>query len=227
MNIDLLIDELAILASKFRGSSAAERPPIVSEYNVTLRKLLASGWTDGLDPDCELPDELMDSGYLISRDHRPDQPSTLLRATLRDYDALLVSVRSIGQKAYAAIPRQVYCRRFEGPQSYESGNLSFIGGSSAWGNKQLADDETAVVFLRYSGGVYRQKPWQGHFTQQVINGDLCAIANFHLLDTRAVPWKPNYLREAAFFPEAGVQSKVALPYDMFERHLLDEIAMLA
>lgn len=57
---------LSCLAMEFRGSAAdsAKRTKIVHAYNSILELLIAFGWSDGLDPDTELPDELISEDYL-------------------------------------------------------------------------------------------------------------------------------------------------------------------
>jgi hypothetical protein len=170
---------------------------------------------------------LIDEVYLARRTRLPDEPPVLLRQTVRDYDALLMSVQFVESQAHRGKILRTYSRRFEGSRPYDSKDFSFVGAGAAWGNKTLIDGETAIIFVRFGSGSYYQKPWQRHFTQRVIDGAMCAVANWHLLESRAGLWKPDWLREAAFFPDESLQSKVALPYDLFEKHLLDEIGLLA
>jgi hypothetical protein len=154
--------------------------------------------------------------------------SPLLREKVSRCDAVLMTARSLGQQQYIGTVEEVYSRRFEGPARYDAGPLSFVGSTSAWGNVPLADGERALVFINYlpHSGRYYQDHWHGHFSLLERAGQLSAVANWHLLLPEQQSWGPAYLREAAFLLDENKPGKVAMPFALLEKHLLDELGKL-
>jgi hypothetical protein len=155
------------------------------------------------------------------------EPFILLREKVRQYDALLMTVKDEGAQQYTGYIHQVYARRFDRSHQYDAGTISFVGSAGNWGNITLKDREKALVFITYLTGSerYYQGYHQSHFTVTEHQGTLCAIANWQLLREHST-WEPKYLREAAFLLDPTRQWQVAMPYSLLERHLYEELARL-
>lgn len=153
------------------------------------------------------------------------QLNQLLRDKVAQGDAILMTVSYLGQQRFVGRVEKVYSRRFEGPVKYDAGPLSFVGSTSAWGNRPLADGERALVFISYLAHSerYYQDHWHGHFSVVSIDGALYAVANWHLLQSEAPTWGPAYLRESAFLLDSDKPWQVAMPYALLERHLAEEL----
>lgn len=151
----------------------------------------------------------------------------LLREKLTRCDPVLMTVQALGQQQYVGVVEKVYSRRFEGPSAYDSGPLHFVGSTGSWGNQTLANGERALVFLSYlhHSSRYYQSHWQGHFSVLAKEGNLLAVANWRLLDASARPWGPAYLRDSAFLLDEEQAWRVAMPFSLLERHLIEEIEL--
>jgi len=156
------------------------------------------------------------------------EPIGLLRDKISRCDAVLMTVTALGQQQYSGKVEKVYSRRFEGPGGYDVPRLPFIGSTSSWGNQGLVNGERALVFIGYSTSTkrYYQEHWQGHFSVVAIENQLFAIANWHLLKSGGRTWGPGYLRDSAFLPDKEKPGRVAMPYALLERHLLEELGDL-
>jgi hypothetical protein len=155
------------------------------------------------------------------------EPYILLREKVRQNDALLMTVKYEGAQQYTGYIHQVYSRRFEQSNQYDSEIISFVGAPNHWGATILKDGEKALVFVKYLTGSerYYQHHWQSHFTVVDHNGTLCAIANWQLLQEHST-WEPQYLRESAFLLDPSRLWQVTMPYSLIERHLYEELAHL-
>lgn len=60
------LDALTCLAMEFRSTAtdSPKRSKLVQTYNSVLELLMAIGWSDGLEPDSELPDEVISQEYI-------------------------------------------------------------------------------------------------------------------------------------------------------------------
>lgn len=60
------LDALTCLAMEFRSTAtySSKRSKLVQTYNSVLELLMAFGWSDGLEPDSELPDEVISQEYI-------------------------------------------------------------------------------------------------------------------------------------------------------------------
>lgn len=152
----------------------------------------------------------------------------LLREKLRRCDALVLVARKTGPQQYTGEVERVYSRRFQGPNPYD-GSFSFVGTPDHWGSKTLDDGERALVFVSYLSNSqrYYQLHWRGHFSLCDIAGTLHAVAHWRLLDEGdRGRWGPDYLRDSAFLADAAKPWQVALPFNLLERHLLEEIEQI-
>lgn len=158
---------------------------------------------------------------MVATDH-----PLLLRKVCRSHDALIMCVTDNGQQQYTGKLQRVYSRRFEGPQKYDLGVLQFVGAPGSWGNITLKDGELALVFICYlpHSQRYYQHHWHGHFTLFEINRQLHAIANWPLLQNGYSSWGPEYLRRSAFIPDLTKPWQVAMPFDLLETHLIEELS---
>ena len=154
--------------------------------------------------------------------------ASLLRAKLREHDAVLMTVAYKGAQTYTGHVQKVYSRRFEGPSAYDAGPLEFAGAPGTFGDVTLKDGETALVFLRFisKSARYYQAPWHGHFSVVHRDGALLAIANWALLDARGSEWGPDYLRKGAFMVDPEKPWRVAMPFALLEQHLTEELELL-
>jgi hypothetical protein len=222
------ITTLSDLAAAYRSSPQDRRPAIIREYNAVLDALLELGWTEGLDPYDELPDQHLCKRYLeVTRSDLVFTNRQLLRESVNTHDPLMMSVKYLGNQAYVGEVRHVYARRFQGPQPYESGPLFFVGSAGAWGNQTLVDGELALVFITYLKGSskYYQEYWRGHLSIENFNDVPYAVANRNLTDGKNGAWGPEYLRCEAF--SLGTPGRTALPLTLVERHIAEEIAYFA
>lgn len=149
----------------------------------------------------------------------------LLRDKISRSDAVLMTVKALGQQKYVGTVEKVYSRRFEGPNPYDSGPLSFVGSTGSWGNQPLRDGERALVFMGYItySQRYYQEHWQGHFSVIAEDSELLAVANWHLLSPEVKAWGPDYLRKSAFLLDNDKPGHVAMPFNLLERHLIEEL----
>lgn len=222
------LEVLRDLAVAYRSSPHDRRPAIVREYNLVLDALLDMGWTEGLDPYDELPDQHLSKRYLEAT--HSDLVFTnrqLLRESVSSSDPLMMSVKYLGNQAYVGEVRHVYARRFQGPQPYESGPLFFVGSGGAWGNQTLNDGELALVFLTYlkDSSKYYQQYWRGHLSIENFNNVPYAVANWNLMEGTSGAWGPEYLRSQAF--SLDTPGRTALPLTLVERHIADELVYAA
>lgn len=152
--------------------------------------------------------------------------SALLRKRIRHADPILMRVKHIGAGVFSADVDKIYSRRFEGAIPYESTKFTFSAASNAWGNVGLSDGEFALVFVsRFSSdSKYHEFSWHGHFTVIREATHLLAIANWHLLDEKSSGvWGPEYLRESAFLLDQHKPNRVAIPYELLEKHIHEEL----
>ena len=150
-------------------------------------------------------------------------PVRILHDHLLRYDALIVDVVSVTQQTVLCRPCEVYSCRFNGHYDYKAPTLEFVGSAGSWGNRTLQPGERTLVFVGcvHSGRLY-QRHMQGHLTLEDIDGQLCAIAHWDLLAS-GKPWEPKYLFEAAFRPNEGRKRDVAMPFNLLERYIQEEL----
>lgn len=211
-----LVSKLGDLASEFRATSTEGRHRLVHDYNATLVALLEAGWDDFLDPEAELPDEFMDPRYLTRDLGYPKPPRHLLATLLERCDPVLMTINEAsGQNVIGTIER-IYSSKFSGPDGYTQ-SINFVGSAGSWGNVTLKQGERALVFMCYAKPRFYQCHWQGHFSIQCIEGVPHAIANWGLLS--GAKWEPAELYAAAFLPNQSSPLRVAIPFQLLEKHL--------
>jgi hypothetical protein len=155
---------------------------------------------------------------------------TLLRKRVANADPVLLRVLEDNGNSLTCQPIKVYSRRYECDRPYSPSGFAIEKASQAWGNAVLRKGITALAFVaRYkSRSSYYEYPWRGHFEVKELSGIACAVAKWHLLDVNECgEWEPRYLRESAFLPDVLRPQEVALPFDLLERHLCEELALLA
>lgn len=155
---------------------------------------------------------------------------TLLRKRLAHADPVLLSIVDDDGAVVTCKAIKIYSTRHARHTPYPAEAFQVTKASGAWGNVPLGKSgATALAFIAGSetGGLYREYPLRGHFAVENVAGTVCAVAHFHLLDEKECGlWEPSYLREAAFLPDPSRPGRVALPYALLERHLLEELALL-
>ena len=155
---------------------------------------------------------------------------TLLRKRMAHADPILVSIVDDDGAVVTCKAIRIYATRYAGSTPYSADTFQVAKASMAWGNVPLGKSGTtalAFVMGSKSGDQYREYPSRGHFAIEEIDGMVCAVAHYHLLDEKECGlWEPSYLREAAFLPDTSRPGRVALPYALLERHLLEELALL-
>lgn len=218
-----LINALSELAMEFRGASIDKRPTIVSAYNAKLRQLLATGWDDWLEPDEELPDELMDKGYLSRRISAPHEEGlarfySFLAERLKSHDALLIDRVKVEKQVVSARILHAYTAKHEGLTKYKIGSISFVGTPGSWGNPTLTDNDKALVFVGYlkHSERYYQHHWLAHFPIFDLNGQEFALVRWNLNGNN---WWPTEFHEYCVTLDNNQPWEVAIPFTLFEKHL--------
>lgn len=155
---------------------------------------------------------------------------TLLRKRVAQADPILVRIIDDTGDVVTCEAIRIYSTRHAGHTPYSAEAFQVRKASSAWGNVPLGQSgTTALAFVAGSerGDHYREYPWRGHFAVEDIAGVVCAVAHYHLLNEKECGlWEPSFLRKAAFMPDTSRPGRVALPYSLLERHLLEELALL-
>lgn len=155
---------------------------------------------------------------------------TLLRKRIAHADPILMRIMDDDGEVVTGRAIRIYSTRHAGRAPYSAETLQVRKASSAWGNVTLGQSgTTALAFIAGSerDDHYREYPWRGHFAVEDIAGMVCAVAHYHLLNEKECGlWEPSYLREAAFLPDTSRPGRVAIPYPLLERHLLDELALM-
>jgi len=237
-------EEQARLVERLRELVAQAGPPhtqadeaLVETYLATLERLLDTGWTDALE-DAALIKAVDEYDFSVLDDPRgcryyraiwkpPAEPIPLLRNKIRQHDALLMDVRSLGQQRYRGRIVRCYSQRFAAPGGYPPKSLEFVGSSGSWGNRTLADGERAIVFMRWLGrSGYYQDYWRGHLSLREVDGAVYAcLQDDCTRDGQRGCWGPPALRAAASFLAGPGLSGTYLPFELLEAHLLEEIAL--
>ncbi|UUZ47703.1 hypothetical protein LP420_31825 [Massilia sp. B-10] len=150
------------------------------------------------------------------------EANSLLANRAARADPLLVDILGMQGNAYVCRATTVYSTWFQGRAAYGSPNLIIRRASGAWGNVLPKVGEQVLIFVNNpnADGSYAMLQWRGHFNIEAIKERLHAIANWHLLNTEETGlWGPPELRAAAFMPDPAKPWRIAIPFDVLERHL--------
>ncbi|WP_422990599.1 hypothetical protein [Undibacterium sp. Ji50W] len=157
------------------------------------------------------------------------EPTALLARRLACADPILVDISEMRANTYVCNVIKHYSKRFQDVEQYTSQRLVINGSTTAWGNIVPKLGERVLVFINrpQPDGSYCMLLWRGHFSVEMIGGEVCAVANWHLLDEQETgSWGPDYLRTAAFFPDPMTRGRVAIPLAILEKHILHELTSI-
>ncbi len=91
---------------------------------------------------------------------------SFLAQRLASTDALLIDRICIDGQAATARVLKAYTSKHEGSPKYNTGEISFVGTPSSWGNPTLSPNDKAVAFIGYieNSKRYYQYNWLAHFS---------------------------------------------------------------